>query len=109
MVSEFLVTPFTTKGKANKLRPSTTKASKLKSRQGTKTIKAKRIGNKTHQQKLMSWSNLIRGKEARTHIKVKTNREDFIPRTTPEINPSAPENKAKDSCETALAVTNSNQ
>src|SRR4051812_24625181 len=44
------------KGKDNKLKPSTTKASKLKSRQGTKTIKAKSKGNRTHQQNCISWS-----------------------------------------------------
>lgn len=97
------------KGKANKLKPSTTKASKLKSRQGTKTIKAKSKGNNTVQQKLISWSNRIRGSEARTQIKVNTKRLDLIPRISPEINPSAPGDKAKDSGETALAAVNSNQ
>lgn len=97
------------KGKANKLNPSTTKASKLKSRQGTKTIKAKSKGNRTVQQKLMSWSNRILGRLARTQIKVKTKALDFTPKIRPEISPSAPGDKAKDPGETALAVFNSNQ
>jgi hypothetical protein len=75
------------RGKANKLKPSTTKASKLKSKQGTVTIKAKSKGNNTVQQKLMSWSNRILGSEARTHIKVKTKALDFIPKIRPEISP----------------------
>ena len=77
--------------------------------QGTNTIKANNKGNRTVQQKLMSWSKRIRGRLARTQINVKTNRADLIPRTSPEINPSAPGNKAKDPGETALAVVNSNQ
>jgi hypothetical protein len=97
------------KGKDNKLRPSTTKASKEYKRQGTKTINANNKGNRTVQQNCMSWSKRIRGRLARTHIKVNTKRADLIPRTSPEINPSAPGNKAKDSGETALAEANSNQ
>jgi hypothetical protein len=41
------------KGKDNKLRPSTTKASKLNKMQGTNTINANNKGNRTVQQKLV--------------------------------------------------------
>lgn len=38
------------------------------------------IGSKTVQQKVISWSYLIRGNEARYHIKVKIIIHDFIPK-----------------------------
>jgi hypothetical protein len=88
-MSDFLMSDIlvANKGKYNKLTPSTTKASKLNKMQGTNTIKAKSKGRRTVQQKLMSWSNRILGKEARTQINVKTKALDFIPKIRPEINP----------------------
>ena len=63
-------------------------ASKLHKRQGTRTIKAKSKGNNSVQQNAISWSNRIRGREARTQINVNTRALDLIPKTKPEINPS---------------------
>jgi hypothetical protein len=51
--------------------------------QGIKMIKAKTNGNKTVQQKDISWSKRIRGKAALTQIKMKTIRALF----NPIINP----------------------
>ena len=45
--------------------------SKLYKIQGTNTIKAITIGNKTVQQKDINWSNLILGKEALAQINTK--------------------------------------
>ena len=53
---------------------------KLKSIQGTKNIKAITNGNRTVQQKDINWSNLILGKEALTHIKIKISIFVFIPK-----------------------------
>ena len=56
--------------------------------QGTITIKAITIGNKTVQEKDISWSKRILGKDALTHIKMKIITHDFIPIVKPYINPS---------------------
>jgi len=41
------------------------------------------MGNKTVQQKAISWSKRILGKEALTHIKIKIKIELFNPRLNP--------------------------
>lgn len=56
--------------------------------QGTRNIKAKIKGSKTVQQTVISWSNLTRGKLARTHTKPKIIKQVFIPNESPEIKPS---------------------
>lgn len=53
--------------------------SKLNKIQGTKIIKAIRRGNKIVQQYNINWSNLILGKQALTHIKVKIKIQVFSP------------------------------
>lgn len=62
--------------------------SKLYRIQGTKIIKANTIGNKTVQQKDISWSKRILGKEALAQIKVNIIIELFNPKLKPYINPS---------------------
>lgn len=54
----------------------------------TKNMKAKTKGNSTVQQNCISWSNLIRGKEALTHINANMKRQDLKPKARPEIAPS---------------------
>jgi len=56
---------------------------KLYKRQGTKIIKAKTTGNKTVQQKDISWSKRILGKEALTHINTNIIIELLIPKFKP--------------------------
>lgn len=56
--------------------------------QGTKIIVANKTGNKTVQQKDISWSNLIRGKDALAHMKTKIIIELFSPIVIPYNNPS---------------------
>lgn len=48
-------------------------------------MKANNKGKSTVQPNDISWSNLTRGKEALTHIKVKIKIEDFTPRIIPCI------------------------
>jgi len=62
--------------------------SKLYKIQGIKIIKAKTIGNKTVQQKDISWSKRILGNEALAQINVKIIKELFNPKLKPYINPS---------------------
>ena len=62
--------------------------SKLYIIQGTITIKAITIGSNIVQEKDISWSKRILGKEALTHIKTKTIIQDFIPIVRPYIIPS---------------------
>lgn len=59
------------------------KISKLINIQGTNTINPITIGNKTIQQKDISWSKRILGKEALAQIKTNINIQDFIPKTKP--------------------------
>ena len=72
----------------NKELESIGKISKLYKTQGTKIIKAKITGNKTVQQKLISWSKRILGKDALAQTKVKIIIELFKPKLKPYINPS---------------------
>ena len=62
--------------------------SKLYNAQGNITIKAIIIGSKTVHEKDISWSNLILGKDALTHIKVNIIRLLLIPSIKPLIIPS---------------------
>jgi len=58
---------------------------------GTKNIKAKTNGNKTVQHTVISWSYLILGNEARTHIKpniiIQVLTPNVIPDRSPDNNP----------------------
>jgi hypothetical protein len=56
---------------------------KLYKIQGTKTIKANTIGNKTVQQNAINWSKRILGNEALAHIKVNIIIELFNPKLKP--------------------------
>jgi len=49
------------------------------------------MGNSTVQQKDINWSNLILGNDARHQIKINTIIELFIPKVTPDNNPSTEE------------------
>ena len=62
--------------------------SKLYSMQGTSTTRAITIGNKTVQQKDISWSKRILGNEALTHMKTKIIIPDLTPKAKPYNNPS---------------------
>ena len=55
--------------------------------QGIITIKAIIKGNKTIQQKDISWSKRILGKEALAHINMNTIIQVFIPKLTPQTAP----------------------
>lgn len=57
-------------------------------RQGAKTIIPITIGNKIVQLNNINWSNLIRGKEALTQIKVNTIIQDLKPKLIPYNIPS---------------------
>ena len=61
---------------------------KLNKIQGTNTINAITIGSNIVQQNVISWSYLILGNEALTHIKVKIIIQDFKPILKPDISPS---------------------
>lgn len=78
---------FKNKHGENNKEKSLIKASKLLSIQGTKTIKAKSKGNNSVQQNDISWSNRIRGREARIQMNMNTKIEVLIPKTRPGINP----------------------
>ena len=54
--------------------------SKLYNIQGTNIMNATTIGNNIVQQKVINWSNLIRGKDALIHIKINIKIEDFSPK-----------------------------
>jgi hypothetical protein len=56
--------------------------------QSSRNMKAKTKGNNTVQQKDISWSNLILGKLARTHIKPKANTQVLNPNEIPYKAPS---------------------
>ena len=62
--------------------------SKLYSKQGTSTINAITIGSNIVQLNNINWSNLIRGKDALTQIKVNIIIEDFTPKFIPYNIPS---------------------
>jgi len=62
--------------------------SKLYKIQGTKIINAITIGNKIVQLNNINWSNLIRGNEALTQIKVKIKKHVFNPKLKPPKSPS---------------------
>jgi len=68
--------------------------SKLYIIQGTNTTNEIIIGNKTVQQKDINWSNLILGKDALVHMKMKIIIHDLTPKVKPYNNPSTivPEN-----------------
>jgi hypothetical protein len=57
------------------------------SKVSTKNITAKITGSKTVQQKAISWSYLIRGNDALTHINMKTIKQVFKPNDTPKKTP----------------------
>lgn len=56
--------------------------------QGAKTMNPITIGNKIVQLNNINWSNLIRGKEALTQIKVNTIKQDLKPKLKPYNIPS---------------------
>lgn len=56
-------------------------------KEGTSIINANNIGNNTVQQNDINWSKRILGKEALTHINIKTIIDVFIPNITLCINP----------------------
>lgn len=62
--------------------------SKLNKIHGTKKIKQRITGNKIIQQNSINWSNLILGKLALTHIKIKMSMEDLNPKLKPWNIPS---------------------
>lgn len=62
--------------------------SKLNNIQGIKITKAITIGNNIVQQKDISWSKRILGKDALAHINTKIIIQDFTPKVKPYINPS---------------------
>ena len=62
--------------------------SKLYKIQGTNITKAITIGNNIVQQKDISWSKRILGKEALIHMKTKIIMHDFKPKLIPYKNPS---------------------
>jgi len=62
--------------------------SKLYNRHGIKMIKAIIIGNRTVQQKDISWSKRILGKDALVHIKINIIIQDLRPKVNPYNNPS---------------------
>ena len=72
----------TNKGKANK-EIFVGIISKLYRIQGTNITNAITIGSKTVQQKDINWSNRIRGKDARTQIKVNIRAQDLNPKERP--------------------------
>ena len=55
--------------------------------QGTSMIKENNIGSNTNQLNCINWSYLIRGKEARTHIKQKTITDVLKPNVNPWTKP----------------------
>ena len=57
--------------------------SQLYIKQGINTIKAITIGSNTVQEKDISWSKRILGKEALTQIKINIIRQDLIPIVSP--------------------------
>lgn len=59
--------------------------SKLYKIQGTNIMNAITIGNNIVQQKVINWSNLIRGNDALIHIKIKIIIQDFSPIIKAEI------------------------
>lgn len=58
---------------------------------GTNTINANKIGNKTVQQKDINWSKRILGNDALTQIKTNTIIELLIPKVKLDNNPSTEE------------------
>lgn len=63
------------------------KKSNTKITQGIKKIKANTNGKNFVQHKLINWSNLILGKDARIQINKKTKMDIFKPKTKPSIKP----------------------
>ena len=61
------------------------------SNEGISIINANRIGNNTVQQNDISWSNLILGNDALTHMKTNTIIELFIPKVKLDNSPSTEE------------------
>lgn len=61
----------------------------LYTKQGITIINAIIIGNKIVQQKDISWSNLILGKDALTHIKIKIIKQVFNPKLKLLIRPNS--------------------
>ena len=58
---------------------------------GINIINANKIGNNTVQQNDINWSKRILGKDALTQINTNTIIELFIPKVTPDNNPSTEE------------------
>lgn len=65
-----------------------TNISKLYNIQGNNIIKAITKGSNAVQQNNISWSNLILGKLALTHINTKIIKQDLKPKKIPEKKPS---------------------